>query len=87
MKKKVALVFVALAATLGACGPGNNFRDVEGVKSQDPDSVENFNNMDGHPNMGKICIDGVAFLSTTRDYDAVTRVPEWDRTCPGDVNR
>ncbi len=83
MKKiRSAFAIVAVAAVIGACGPGNNFRDVEGVKSQNPDSVENYNNMDRHPNIGKVCIDGVAFLTTTRDYDAVTRVPEWDKTCP-----
>ncbi len=85
MKKRIALLVAGAALVLSACGPGNNFRDVEGVKSQDPDLVENYNNMDAHPNMGKVCIDGVAFLSTTRDYDSVTRVPEWDRTCPGFV--
>lgn len=82
MKKRlIAAAFVLSLAS--ACGPVNNFRDVEGVKSQDPDLVENFNNMDAHPNLGKVCIDGVAFLTTTRNYDAVTRVPEWDKTCPG----
>lgn len=81
MKKVIAGIGLALA--LGACSPGNNFRDVEGVKSSDPDLVQNYNNMDKHPNIGKVCIDGVAFLTTTRQYDAVTRVPEWDRTCPG----
>ena len=85
MKTKIRAAFAvaAIAVAVGACSPGNNFRDVEGVKSQNPDLVENYNNMDQHPNMGKVCIDGVAFLTTTRDYDAVTRVPEWDKTCPG----
>lgn len=84
-KRKVqgVLVLMVVALLVGACSPGNNFRDVEGVRSQNPDLVENYNNMDQHPNLGKVCIDGVAFLTTTRNYgDAVQRVPEWDRTCP-----
>lgn len=85
MKKRIILAGLALAFVAGACSPGDNFRDVEGVKSQKPDLVENYSNMDQHPNIGKVCIDGVAFLTTTRDYDAVTRVPEWDKTCPGYV--
>ncbi len=82
MKKRIIMLATGAAFVLGACSPGNNFRDVEGVKSQNPDLVQNYNNMDKHPNLSKVCIDGVAFLTTTREYDAVTRVPEWDRTCP-----
>jgi hypothetical protein len=85
--KKRAIVAGLAFMALGACSPGNNFRDVEGVKSNDPDLVQNYNNMDRHPNIGKVCIDGVAFLTTTRDYDAVTRVPEWDKTCPSATPR
>lgn len=80
---KRLLTGAAFVLALGACSPGNNFRDVKGVDSRDPDLIQNYNNMDQHPNIGKVCIDGVAFLTTTRDYDAVTRVPEWDKTCPG----
>ncbi len=85
MKKRIVILAAGAILVFSACGPGNNFRDVEGVKSQNPDLIENYNNMDQHPNLSKVCIDGVAFLTTTRDYDAVTRVPEWDRTCPGSV--
>jgi len=28
-----------------------------------------------------LCIDGVAFVTTSRDYSAVLRVPEWDAWC------
>lgn len=83
MKRVKVMMGVGALVILGACTPGNNFRDVEGVKSERPDLVQNYNNMDKHPNIGKVCIDGVAFLTTTRNYgDAVTRVPEWDKTCP-----
>ena len=74
---------LALAAMAGACSPGNNFRDVEGVGSKDPDLIEAYNNLDGHPNIAKVCIDGVAFATTTRDAQAaIQRVEAWDRTCP-----
>ncbi len=85
MKKRIIMLATGAVLVLGACSPGNNFRDVEGVKSENPDLVQNYNNLDKHPNLAKVCIDGVAFLTTTREYDAVTRVPEWDRTCPGDL--
>lgn len=87
MMKKLITAAFALAALAAACSPGNNFRDVEGVPSQDPDKIEVFNNVDQHPNLALVCIHGVAFATTTRDYDAVTRVPEWDKTCPGGPTR
>ena len=72
------------AVALGACTPGNNFRDVEGVPSKNPDLIEAYNNLDGHPNIAKVCIDGVAFATTTRDAQAaIQRVPDWDSSCPG----
>ncbi len=83
MKKRIIMLATGAVFVLGACSPGNNFRDVEGVKSENPDLVQNYNNLDKHPNLAKVCIDGVAFLTTTRQYDAVTRVPDWDKTCPG----
>ena len=83
-KQRVVLAAVALAALGTACTPGNNFRDVEGVPSKNPDLIEAYNNLDGHPNIAKVCIDGVAFATTTRDAQAaIQRVPDWDETCPG----
>ena len=81
---KLLVVVTAGALTLGACSPGNNFRDVEGVASKDPDLLEAYNNLDGHPNIAKVCIDGVAFATTTREaHAAIQRVEAWDSTCPG----
>ena len=79
-----AVAVVALGTATTACSPGNNFRDVKGVASQDPDLIESYNNLDGHPNIAKVCIDGVAFATTTRDAQAaIQRVESWDSTCPG----
>lgn len=79
----IAATVVAATLMLGACG-SDNFRDVKGVKSQNPDSIEVYSNVDKHPNIAKVCIKGVAFATTTRDAQAaITRVPDWDRTCPG----
>ena len=85
MRVLVAGLGLGVAALTGAaCSPGNNFRDVEGVDSQDPDLIESYNNLDGHPNIAKVCIDGVAFATTTRDAQAaIQRVEAWDSTCPG----
>lgn len=88
-KKRVLLPASAglVLVVAGACSPGNNFRDVEGVDSRDPDLIESYNNLDGHPNIAKVCIDGVAFATTTRDAQAaIQRIEDWDSTCPGGEN-
>lgn len=84
--KKIVVVVAAvlgLGLGLGGCSGRNNFRDVEGVASKNPDLIEAYNNLDGHPNIAKVCIDGVAFATTTRDAQAaIQRVEAWDKTCP-----
>lgn len=65
---------------LAACGH-DNYKDVKGVPNRHPDYIVNYENMDGHPNIGMLCIHGVGFATTTRDYNALTRVPEWDGFC------
>ena len=89
MKKITAVTAIAVGGLLlGACSSRDNFRDVEGVRSQRPDSIEVFSNVDRHPNIAKICIDGVAFATTTREGNsAINRVEGWDKTCPGGANR
>jgi aspartokinase len=84
---KRVLVAVALIAVLAGCDSSNNFRDVEGVASRDPDKVEVYNNVDRNPNVTMICIHGVAFVTTTRDYDSILRVRELDRQCPGGASQ
>lgn len=84
MKVKLLVAVAALGVSLVACSPGNNFRDLEGIESQKPDLVEVYSNVDQHPNIAKVCIDGVAFATTTREGNsAIMRVEAWDRSCPG----
>lgn len=82
MRRILALLpLVALGAA--AC-TGTSFRDYEGGEVRDPNSVAAFTNVDGYPNVVKICIDDVAFATTTRpDFGSIMRVPEWDDDCEG----
>lgn len=52
-----------------------------------PDVLTVFQNVDNHPSIVKLCLDGLAFrtVSTTHQNgltDAAMRVPDWDETCP-----
>ncbi|WP_433220671.1 hypothetical protein [Microtetraspora malaysiensis] len=60
-------------------------------KISDVDYVEVFRNVDNFPNIARICIEGVAFASTSSGVrgesgvanPALVRVPEWDPKCAG----
>lgn len=81
MRKRILIASILSAGVLlTGCG-SNNFRDVKGVPSRDPDSIAVYNNVDANPNIAKLCIDGVGFATTTRDYNSIMRVPDWDAEC------
>lgn len=81
MKKSLALT-AALAAVIGltACGTDNN-RDLKNVHNTDPDYAVNILNMDGQPNVAVLCFKGIAMLTTTRNYNALTLAPKLDAFC------
>lgn len=85
-RNKIRASVAALAGTVvvllaGAGGCGANQRDLEGVEIRNPQKAEIYANLDEHPNIVRVCIDGVALLTTTRELDGVQRVPEWDAWC------
>jgi hypothetical protein len=75
------LLAAVLALLLASCS-SDNYRDIEGVPSQNPEKVEVWNNVDGHPNLVTICIHGAAFITTTREHNAYSREESLDVTCP-----
>lgn len=92
------LIVILLAVVLAACAEAH-MQDIDtetrwiefstedlDVSIKVPDSIEVFQNVDSHPNIARICIDGVAFLTTTRDLDAIDRVPEWDSICAAELD-
>lgn len=76
----VVVALAGFALLVAGCGDGQQVRDVEDIPAQDPAKVEIYNNVDQYPNIVRVCIDGVAFATTTREYEPVLRVPEWDST-------
>lgn len=80
MNKKVMAVGLLSVIALTGCTAQNSVRDLEGVPVRDPQATI-FNNVDGYPNIVRICIAGVGFATTTRDYLNVYRIPEWDSYC------
>lgn len=87
MKKKFAGIGVALVLALGLTGCGqapweDSLRDLEGVQVRDPAETILYNNVDKHPNVVLLCLDGLGFATTTRpDMGSVMRTPERDAHC------
>jgi hypothetical protein len=86
MTRRILLVLALAAVLLAGCG-SDNFRDLNGIPSRDPDKAEVYNNVNGHPNLVMVCIHGAAFITTTRDYKPFEREPDLDRNCPGAVTK
>lgn len=86
MNKKLIAGLVAGVTVLAMSGCGSSRRDLNGVPNKDPDKAEMYANVDGYPNIVRLCIDHVAFATTTRDAaGTMMRVPEWDVSFCGAV--
>jgi hypothetical protein len=75
---KVAATGVALVAgavLLAGCGTGQQWRDLEGQPQTEPDKVRLITNINGYPNVVALCIEGVGFVTTTRDYTSLQESP------------
>lgn len=69
MRKFVIACIAASTLALSGCGQApweQSLLDLEGVQVSDPDSITLYNNVDQHPNLAVICIDGMTFVTTTR---------------------
>ncbi len=75
------VALVAMVLVLVACS--GQSRDVEGIEFKDADRIEGFNNVDGHPNLVRLCVGGLAFITTQREHIPFERVPEWDESFCG----
>jgi len=77
--KSVVIMITALTAlAVAGCTPANQ-RDLEGVNGKHPNKIELYVNVDQHPNLVRLCIDHVAFVTTSRENGQnFLRVPEWD---------
>lgn len=80
MNRRVTAALAAVAGVLVLAGCAQQY-DVENVPFEVPDEITIYGNVDQHPNIARVCVEGVAFATTTRDYNAITRVPEWDAHC------
>lgn len=83
MKTKIKIKAAALlGAGLALAGCSTTTQDLKGIRGEHPDSVHVYQAPDGFPNISVTCVYGVAFVSTTRDYQQTTYVEALNWTCP-----
>jgi hypothetical protein len=96
--KRFAIIAVALAAAfgIGACEQDASKTDIgepqfrgnaipSDYEARVPDLLHVIQNVDNHPTLVKLCIDGLAFRSVSTNHqtwtESISRVPEWDDDC------
>jgi hypothetical protein len=75
----VGAAVIAVATIAGCTQP--QLDDLKGVNPVYPDYAVDIMNVDSFPNVTLLCYDGVAMLTTTRDYDSLTLDPGMDNIC------
>lgn len=86
-------IVIGAFATVSACGQigssRGEARDLKGINYRDPNKAEIINNVNQHPNLVRLCIDGLAFVTSSNGDGKyapnVLRIPEWDASYCGGV--
>jgi hypothetical protein len=76
-----AVGMAAVAALTANLACGNQLNDQSGIPQYSMDYAATYLNADNFANITLVCIRGVGFATTTRDYAAALRVPQWDAFC------
>ncbi len=79
--KKIILAGILAVLGFAAAGCSNQLNDLGGISQVKPDYILTYLNVSDFPNVTLLCIRGVGFATTTRNYASLTRIPEWDAFC------
>jgi len=82
---RLALALGCATSLLAGCACDSaSSADLTGVPPRKPDKIEAYENIDGHPNVVRLCVGGLAFATTSRENGQnFLRVPEWDESFCG----
>jgi hypothetical protein len=77
--------FATAAIVAGCASP--QLDDLRNTSVQYPNYAVTWMNVSQFPNVTELCINGVAFATTTRDYNAIMRIPQWDAFCATQIGK
>ena len=72
---------VITAGIVAGCAGNPQLDDLRNTSVLYPNYAVTFMNVSNFPNVTELCINGIAFATTTRDYNAILRIPQWDAFC------
>ena len=79
-RNRVAAGALIISAGVAVAGC-SQLNDQAGIPQASMDYAMTYLNADNFANITVVCIRSVGFATTTRDYAAAIRVPEWDGFC------
>jgi hypothetical protein len=77
---------IATAGIVAGCA-SPQLDDLRNITVQYPNYAVTWMNVSQFPNITEVCINGVAFATTTRDYNAIMRIPQWDAFCATQIGK
>jgi hypothetical protein len=88
-RARLAAIGVCVVGTAGiAAGCASpQLNDLRNSPTNYPNYSMTYINVDGFPNVTELCINGVAFATTTRDYTSIMRIPQWDAFCATQIGK
>lgn len=86
-RRAAVIAGTAAAAIAVTAGCSNQLNDLNGISQHQPNYATTWLNVSGFPNITELCINGVAFATTTRDYTSIMRIPQWDAFCQGKIGQ
>jgi len=87
----IGIVVAGIIATVllvAGCSGTPQMDDLKGINPQYPNYAALYVNVDGHPNVMMLCIQGVGIMTTTREYGSAAQlVPQWNAFCETQIGK
>ena len=79
---------VAIVMVLTSCSGTPQNDDLNNLNPQYPNYAALYINVDGHPNIVMLCVQGVGIMTTTRQYGSAAQlVPQWNAFCETQIGK
>jgi len=79
---------IATVLLVAGCSGTPQNDDLNNINPNYPNYAALYINVDGHPNIMMLCIQGVGIMTTTREYGSAAQlVPQWNAFCETQIGK